>query len=181
MESWAEKLLREPPSFILAQLPHIGTHNGTRYDRKMIRGLARLARICSSTGCVMFIIGSASLPTWHISEMQELRDSMHRSLVRWCNFGIAHSDGALSSIASQCWCSAHGLPDLSEKPSGKTFANDASGDRDTSQGVSRTSVSCNLFPHSIRTTFGWIPRRTWRRTWRWWLRRCRTPQTRPEF
>ena len=81
--------------------------------------------------CVLYLVGTRSLPTFEIPEMIELGEQMFSHLVRWANLGVAMPDGTLPKTSSIVWCSAQTLPDLSGWRSDKSYAREAvSSDRD---------------------------------------------------
>ena len=133
---WVEKIRVDPPSFILVNLCPISAHTGTGMEQKQIRSLRRLLNACrhvslQKRSCVLYLVGTRSLPTFEIPEMIELGEQMFSHLVRWANLGVEMPDGTLPKTSSIVWCSAHTLSDLSGWRSDKSYAREAvSSDRD---------------------------------------------------
>ena len=90
LAQWVEKIRVSPPSFILSNLCPIGTHTGTGMERKQMRSIQRLLNACKhcslqKRSCVLYLVGTRSLPTFGMPEMKDLGEQMVRHLVRWAN------------------------------------------------------------------------------------------------
>ena len=141
MARWIECIHVKPPSFILINLCPVGTHTGTGLERKQIASIQRLLNACKSVSshkgsCVLYLVGSQSLPTFEVPEMKELGEQMFRHLVRWANLGVEMPDGTLTKTTSRVWCSAQVLPDLSGFRTDKAYATDSNSDLDGARSVS---------------------------------------------
>ena len=70
------------------------------------------------------------MPNVGYTRDEELRETMHDSVVHGGNLDVAHSDGAVTRVASRVWCKAPVLPHLSGMRKDKVYANDVGSDRD---------------------------------------------------